>query len=240
MPELTVAETMFVGQLPTRPGFPRSVSTGPGCVGAPRKPCLRSGSPSMSAQLARHLSIAQQQQVECAKALLRGCRIILFDEPTSPLTSHEVERLFGIMGRLRDDGCTLGFISHRMDEVLEISDDISVLRDGALVDTVRSRRLRPRQAAVADGWSRDAGHPAPHQFVSAPESRCSRSRGYRTRRVSTMSASRCIEGEVLGLAGLVGAGRTEIAETIFGIRTPSAGRVRLGDDGRLRPQPRTS
>ncbi|WP_428377161.1 sugar ABC transporter ATP-binding protein [Lichenicoccus sp.] len=228
MPELTVAETMFVGQLPTRPGLPRRVDW----LGLRRRAqealsslglCIDVG------QLARHLSIAQQQQVECAKALLRGCRIILFDEPTSPLTSHEVERLFGIMRRLRDDGCTLGFISHRMDEVLEISDDISVLRDGALVDTVdRDGFDRVRLLSQMVG----------REMRVIPRRSASFSTGRPMLQVEGLShASRfddvsftLHEGEVLGLAGLVGAGRTEIAETIFGIRAPGAGRVRLGGE----------
>ena len=126
---------MFVGQLPARGRLLRRIDW-PAIRQQARAALEALGLDIDVDQQALHLSIAQQQQVECAKALLRGCRIILFDEPTSPLTTHEVERLFAIMRRLRGDGCTLGFISHRMDEVLEISDDISVLRDGALVDTV--------------------------------------------------------------------------------------------------------
>nr|WP_321983885.1 sugar ABC transporter ATP-binding protein [uncultured Lichenicoccus sp.] len=226
MPELTVAETMFVGQLPTRPGFPRRVDW-PGLRRRAQDALASLGLDIDVGQLSRHLSIAQQQQVECAKALLRGCRIILFDEPTSPLTSHEVERLFGIMRRLRDDGCTLGFISHRMDEVLEISDDISVLRDGALVDTVdRNGFDRVRLLSQMVG----------REMKVIPRRTTSFSTGRAMLHVEALSHAPRFhdvgftlhEGEVLGLAGLVGAGRTEIAETIFGIRAPSAGRVSLG------------
>ena len=228
MPELTVAETMFVGQLPTRAGFPRRVDW-PGLRRQAQQALSSLGLAIDVGQLARHLSIAQQQQVECAKALLRGCRIILFDEPTSPLTSHEVERLFGIMRRLRDDGCTLGFISHRMDEVLDISDDISVLRDGALVDTVdRSGFDRVRLLSQMVG----------REMRVIPRRTASFSTGRPMLQVEGLAHAPRFhdvgftlhEGEVLGLAGLVGAGRTEIAETIFGIRTPDAGHVRLGGD----------
>ena len=227
MPELSVAETMFVGQLPTSGRWPRRIDWS-GLRGRARDALRALGLDIDVDQQARHLSIAQQQQVECAKALLRGCRFILFDEPTSPLTTYEVERLFGIMRRLRADGCTLGFISHRMDEVLEISDDISVLRDGMLAGSVergdfdrvrlmsqmvgREMRVIPRR-----DWSSATGVPA-----LRVEGLCHAPRfadvGFTVH-----------EGEILGLAGLVGAGRTEIAETIFGLRARDAGSVRLGE-----------
>ena len=129
---------MYGGARPTRPGPLGRVDWG--ALRARARAALDALElPIAVDRPARTLSIAQQQQVECAKALLRGCRIILFDEPTSPLTAHEVEHLFSIMRRLRADGCTLGFISHRMDEVLEISDEIAVLRDGVLVDVAERR-----------------------------------------------------------------------------------------------------
>ncbi len=227
MPELSVAETMFVGQLPTAGRMPRRVDWAQ-VRGQAREALGSLGLDIDVDQQARHLSIAQQQQVECAKALLRGCRVILFDEPTSPLTTHEVEHLFGIMRRLRDDGCTLGFISHRMDEVLDISDEISVLRDGVLVDQTeradfdrvrlmsqmvgREMRVIPRRS-----WSSVTGVPALRVEGLSHEPRF-RDVGFTLH-----------QGEILGLAGLVGAGRTEIAETIFGLRARHAGRVHLGE-----------
>ncbi len=229
MPELSVAETMFVGQLPAKGRLLRRIDW-PAIRQQARAALAALGLDIDVDQQALHLSIAQQQQVECAKALLRGCRIILFDEPTSPLTTHEVERLFAIMRRLRGDGCTLGFISHRMDEVLEISDDISVLRDGALVDTVaragfdrvrlmsqmvgREMKVIPRRS-----WSAATTVPA-LQVEGLGHAPRFADVGFTLHR-----------GEILGLAGLVGAGRTEVAETIFGVRARDAGRVRLdGED----------
>ncbi len=228
MPELSVAETMFVGQLPTAGRLLPRIDW----AQARKRAADALASLNLDIdvnQQARHLSIAQQQQVECAKALLRGCRVILFDEPTSPLTTHEVEHLFGIMRRLRDDGCTLGFISHRMDEVLDISDDISILRDGVLVDSVerpefdrvrlmsqmvgREMRVIPRRT-----WSSATGTAALRVEGLQHEPRF-RDIGFTLHK-----------GEILGLAGLVGAGRTEIAETIFGIRTRDAGRITLGEE----------
>jgi ABC-type sugar transport system ATPase subunit len=228
MPELSVTETMFVGQLPTLWKFPRRVDWK-----AARARALQALATLKldidPDQLARHLSIAQQQQLECAKALLRGCRVILFDEPTSPLTTHEVERLFTTMRRLRSEGYTLGFISHRMDEVLDISDDISVLRDGALVDNVE-RSAFDRVRLLSKMVGREMRVIPRRQISHATDTPILRVRGLahepRFRDVSFTLH----KGEILGFAGLVGAGRTEIAETIFGLRRRDAGTVHLGND----------
>ncbi len=225
MPELSVAETMFVGQLPTTGRYPRRIDWS--SMRARARDALETLGLDIAVDMpARLLSIAQQQQVECAKALLRGCRVILFDEPTSPLTMHEVERLFATMRRLRDEGYTLAFISHRMDEVLQISDDISVLRDGVLVDSVtrdgfdRTRLLsqmvgREMRTIPRRSWSCATDEPALTVEGLAHAPRFAEV-GFTLHR-----------GEILGLAGLVGAGRTEIAETIFGLRARDAGRVVL-------------
>ncbi len=224
MGELTVAETMFVGQLPTVGPF-RRVDWG--AVRARARDALDAlGLDIDPGQLARYLSIAQQQQVECAKALLRGCRIILFDEPTSPLTTHEVERLFGIMRRLRGEGCTLGFISHRMDEVLEISDRISVLRDGNLVDT-SERAEFDRVRLLSRMVGREMRVIPRRTWTAATDKPVLEVDGLKHDDAFEEVGFTLHQGEILGLAGLVGAGRTEIAETIFGIRAPDAGAVRL-------------
>ena len=229
MPELTVAETMFVGQLPT---------TGRLFARVDWAQARRLAGEALASlgldidvdQQARHLSIAQQQQVECAKALLRGCRVILFDEPTSPLTTHEVEHLFGIMRRLRDDGCTLGFISHRMDEVLDISDDISILRDGVLVDSVE-RPAFDRVRLMSQMVGREMRVIPRRNWTSATDTGALSVEGLRHEPRFRDIGFTLHKGEILGLAGLVGAGRTEIAETIFGIRSRDAGRVTLdGED----------
>jgi len=228
MAELSVAETMFVGQLPTTGGLLKRIDW----AGMRRR--ARSVLDTLEldidvGQRAKALSIAQQQQIECAKALLRGCRIILFDEPTSPLTSHEVENLFTIMRRLKDDGCTLSFISHRMDEVMEISDDIAVLRDGRLVDTVE-RAGFDRMRLLSQMVGREL-RVIPRRTTSnrTPEPVLEVTGLAHEPRFRDVSFTLC-KGEILGLAGLVGAGRTEIAETIFGIRTPSAGTVTLAGE----------
>jgi len=177
---------------------------------------------------ARQLSIAQQQLLECARALVHNCRVIMFDEPTSPLTSHETGILFDLMRALRGEGLALGFISHRLDEVFEMSDHLTVLRDGRMV-----------ASAGRDEITRD-------QLVTAMIGRPIgvRTRVRRTSDVTDRREVLKVEGlssrpsfedvsfvltkhEVAGLAGLVGSGRTEIAETIFGLRKADSGEVRL-------------
>ena len=229
LPELSVAETMFVGALPIRGGaFNLFGRVDWSAMRARAREALDALElPIDVDRPARTLSIAQQQQVECAKALLRGCRIILFNEPTSPLTAHEVEHLFSIMRRLRADGCTLSFISHRMDEVLEISDEIAVLRDGVLAgvserpDFDRARLLSEMVGRPLKAVPRRAASNAREEVALEVRGL---SDGSRFADVS-FSLRR---GEVLGLAGLVGAGRTEVAEAVFGIRPVVAGEVRLG------------
>ena len=228
MPELSVAESMFVGALPRRRGFPGGVDWA-GLRARARAALDALDLPIDVDRPAGSLSIAQQQQVECAKALLRGCRIILFDEPTSPLTAHEVDHLFSIMRRLKADGCTLSFISHRMDEVLEISDAIAVLRDGVLVDVVERAHFDRM-----DLLSKMVGRPmkaVPRRLASnATEAVALAVRGLSDGARFAEVGFSLRHGEVLGLAGLVGAGRTEIAETVFGIRRAAAGTVILGGE----------
>jgi ABC-type sugar transport system ATPase subunit len=225
MAELSVAENMYLGMLPTSGRFPKRIDWR----------AMRSNAQAALSTLgldvdvrddAKHLSIAQQQLVECAKALLRGCRIILFDEPTSPLTSREVGFLFGIIRRLRDDGCTLGFISHRMDEVMEISDRISVLRDGAVTDELdRGGFDRGRLVRAMVGreliFDRKRVHRVPD---AAPVLSV---RGLAHDPVFANMDFDVRPGEILGFSGLIGAGRTEIAEAVCGLREKSAGSVTL-------------
>jgi ABC-type sugar transport system ATPase subunit len=174
------------------------------------------------------LSIAEQQLVECARALAHRCNVIFFDEPTSPLTAREADVLFALMRQLRERGFTLAFISHRLDEVLAISDRITVLRDARFVT-----EFGPGQASRETLISAMVGH----DIAERQHRRRDLASAATVLEVTDLSAPGVFtdislsvrRGEVLGLAGLVGSGRTEIAETIFGLR-PASGSVVL--DGR--------
>ena len=229
MAHLSAAENLYTGVLPRR--RVRSLVD----WGRIRRDAARSlervGLDVEPETPARDLSIAQQQLLECARALVHECRVILFDEPTSPLTAHETDILFGLMRNLAAGGLSLGFISHRLDEVLEISDRVTVLRDGRLVGAFEREALR-RDDLVLAMVGREVG-------VRSRLQRSSGTVGGEVLRVDGLAHPPLFSDisfglrahEVVGMAGLVGSGRTEIAETLFGLRPATAGTVRLA--GRL-------
>jgi ABC-type sugar transport system ATPase subunit len=178
------------------------------------------------------LSPAQQQLVEIAKALSVSPRLILFDEPTAALTPEETSRLFGIIDRLRSRGVGVIYISHRLEEVFSIADRVTVLKDGAGQGTFERSRLTPTEL-VARMVGRGAN---PHQPRPDPPS----GRGpvvlevsglgdpVATREPRLRGISLALRaGEVVGLAGLVGAGRTELALALFGARAGATGDMRV-------------
>ncbi|MDA8290695.1 MAG: sugar ABC transporter ATP-binding protein [Actinomycetota bacterium] len=177
---------------------------------------------------ARELSIAQQQLLECARALVHNCRVIMFDESTSPLTSHETEILFDLMRALRDEGLALGFISHRLDEVFEVSDHVTVLRDGRMVASAGRDEIT-RDELVTAMIGRPIGVRTRVRRTSDVTDRREvlRVDGLSSHSVFEDVSFSLTKHEVAGLAGLVGSGRTEIAETIFGLRRADAGEVFL-------------
>jgi len=236
MPHLSVVENLFVGILP-KGRLPFSIDW--------RR--MRETAGGYFAQLglkldprqkAETLSIAQQQQLECARALVHNCNVIFFDEPTSPLTAHEAQLLFALMRRLRERQFTLGFISHRLDEVLELSDRITVLRDArvaARFDGAEATRDRLVNEMVGHEvkLQRRTARSGGEGGVALAVSGLTRAREFES--ISFAVA----KGEVLGLAGLVGSGRTEIAETIFGLRRADHGTAELEGRKLLMPSPRS-
>jgi rhamnose transport system ATP-binding protein len=172
------------------------------------------------------LPVAAQQAVEIAKAISLDVRVLIMDEPTAALSAHEVERLFRQVRRLRDEGVAVLFISHRLDEVFEIADRISVFRDGRHVAThARDDVTRARLIAEmvgreqADFYARTEHHAADVVLRVTDLGRTGRFSGV---------SFEVRKGEVLGLAGLVGAGRTDVALALFGIAPAEAGTIELG------------
>ncbi len=175
----------------------------------------------------RFFSIAQQQMIEVAKALSIDARLIVMDEPTSSLTEREVETLFEQMRRLRARGVAIIFISHRLEEVLQIADRVTVLRDGQLVGTRSVDGLHAEDIVrmmvgreLGTIYERREKPPALEKVVLEVRDL---HRGARVRGVSFKLHA----GEILGVAGLVGAGRTELAETIFGVHPATHGTIIL-------------
>jgi ribose transport system ATP-binding protein len=222
-PNLTVAENIYLGREPRRGlAIDRAAMTA-GC-----RDILASLGASFGPRVVvGELSIAEQQMVEVARALHARSRILVMDEPTTALSARETERLFALIRRLKAEGLAIIYISHRMAEVYELADRVSVLRDGGYVGTLGRDEIKPetivRMMVGRDLSSfytkahRDGSGGAPVLEVAGLAD------GKRVRRAQFTLH----RGEVLGLAGLVGAGRTELARLIYGAETRTAGTVRL-------------
>jgi rhamnose transport system ATP-binding protein len=174
---------------------------------------------------ARGLTLAEQQTVEIAKAISLDVRVLIMDEPTASLSAHEVRRLFRIVANLKRQGVAVLFISHRMEEVFEISDTITVLRDGKWISTMPRAEMTPALAIrqmvgreVKELFHRERREPGPVRLSVRGLSREGRFRD-----VSFDLRA----GEVLGFAGLVGAGRTDVGLALFGVAPADAGTIEL-------------
>ena len=173
----------------------------------------------------KKMSVSQRQMCEIAKAISYNSKVIVLDEPTSSLTAPEVEKLFKMMRQLKEQGISLIYISHKMDEIFEICDQVSVLRDGSLVMTKDSKDTDMNELISAMvGRSLDNRFPPvdnkPGEVIFSVENLSTK---YAPKLQNISFDIR--KGEIFGLYGLVGAGRTELLETIFGMRTRAAGNV---------------
>jgi len=221
---LTVAENIFLGREITRGG--------------------RLAKREMSAEAARILSslnidmdpdvvvgdltVSKQQLVEIAKALSTNARILIMDEPTSALTAKEIEDLFVIIKKLRDEGeCGIVYISHRLDELKHIADRVVIMRDGKFITSQKFSEITMDEI-IANMVGREIKEKFP---------RTSCTRGRKIFEVQGLSAGNTVkdvslelyEGEIVGIAGLMGAGRTELTRAIFGIDERDSGRIILDD-----------
>ncbi len=173
------------------------------------------------------MSVSQRQMVEIAKAISYNAKIIVLDEPTSSLMAQEVDKLFGMIRMLKREGISLVYISHKMDEIFDICDDISVLRDGNLVMTKHASETSMNELISAMvGRSLENRFPEVNNTPGEPYIEVSHLSTKYAPYLQDISFS-VRKGEIFGLYGLVGAGRTELLETIFGVRTRAAGRVYL-------------
>ncbi len=186
------------------------------------------------------LSVGEQQRVEIIKALYRGARILILDEPTSVLTPKETEQLFTNLKNLKNSEHTIIFISHKLDEVMAITDRISVLRDGKVVGTLPTREADKTSLAkmmvgreVLFRLNRDAIPPGP-ALVELEDLRVNDDRGLPAVRGLNLEIH---AGEILGIAGVDGNGQRELAEAIYGLRPAESGTIRIKgeDSGKLGP-----
>ena len=220
MPNRTVAENIFVGREPVK---------GPLRLVDAREMNRRSKELLESLQLdidpkckAKDLSIAQQQMVEIAKAILTNNRLLIMDEPTSSLTQMEIDTLFRITRKLTANGVSVIYISHRMQELMDIGDRVTVMRDGCYVGTRDAKKLEMQELitmmvgrTLENVYCRDFN--APGEEIIRTEAL----EGLRFRN-ATISIK---AGEIVGFAGLVGAGRTELAKSIFGAEPIIGGKL---------------
>src|SRR6478672_7202511 len=221
-PNLTVAENIFMGselrrgQFLDREGMRREAEQVLQSLGASFAPD----------DLVSSLSIAEQQQVEIARALKDNSRILVMDEPTAALSDRETEHLFEVIRRLRSDGIAIIYISHRMEEIYALADRVSVIRDGGYIGSLEKHEISAdRLVEMMVGRS----------LQDLYEHKRQTTLGSVVLEVTNLSDGRKVKpatfqlhaGEIVGLAGLVGAGRTELARLIFGADRKTSGEIKL-------------
>jgi ABC-type sugar transport system ATPase subunit len=227
VPAMTVAQNVFLGTEPTHRGFidrgsqrkryaELDESTGFGIPGDLRVAAL---------------SVADRQKVEILRALARRAELIVMDEPTAALGKDEAARFLGVVRRLRRSGVTILYISHFLEEVLSLADTVTVLRDGVRIQTAPSDARTP-ETLVAAMLGRSLDLAFPPKSPPAPDAAVVLSvRGIAREPVVKPTDLAVRRGEIVGVAGLVGSGRSELARLIFGAEKPSAGSIAI--DGRV-------
>lgn len=227
---LSVAENLCLGKLPSRwifvdrAAMRKRAAALLADIGATMDP-----SAPMSS-----LSVAERQLVQVAAAVGSGARIIVFDEPTSSLSEGEAARLYALAGRLTASGATLLYVSHRMPEIFRLCDHITVLRDGEHVATRRTGEMTEREL-VQLMIGRQLEQRTPAHLGTAPQADALTVRALSSRGKFDQVSFSVRAGEVLGLAGLVGAGRSEIAKALFGLDPNVTGSVSVhGAPARIR------
>lgn len=173
-------------------------------------------------EMVASLSTAQQQLVEIAKAIVKDCKVLIMDEPSAAIAVSEVEQMFKIVRKLKNEGVTIIYISHRMDEIFEIADRVSVMRDGKYIDTCYVKDINRKQLiTMMVGRELNESFPVRNVQIGKPVLELKKVTGNGDFEIDLTLK----KGEILGLAGLVGAGRTELAKMIFGSERIQAGEV---------------
>ena len=172
------------------------------------------------------LSVSQRQMIEIGKAVSYNSKIIIFDEPTSSLTEREVDHLFEIINKLRDQGIGMVYISHKMDEIFRISDAITVMRDGHWVHTGQTKDMNIDQI-ISLMVGRDMSNRFPPKTNAPTDKVILKVENLAGEYMPTVvdASFELHEGEILGISGLVGARRTELVETLFGLRKKKSGKI---------------
>lgn len=222
---LSVAENIFVGRFPTHGGLLRLVDRR--AMNRDADALLsRLGATFVGSTRLARLSLAQMQLAEIAKALSMNARLVIMDEPTSSLTATETDRLLSVIDALRRDGVSIIFITHRLGEIERLADRVTVLRDGRHVADLHGANIRaPVMIHHMIGRELKSVYTPPIGPAGDPVLQIT---GLRSRRYPDRPVDLTLrKGEILGLSGLIGAGRTELAETIFGLTPARGGQIAL-------------
>ncbi|MDM0010858.1 sugar ABC transporter ATP-binding protein [Variovorax sp. J22P168] len=220
--DLTVAQNIFLGHEKRRGWFlddaamEREAATALAAVGLDVDPATK----------VRRLIVAEKQLVEIAKAISRHARLLVMDEPTATLTPGETERLFRLIAQLRADGVTIVYISHKLDEVERVTDEVIVMRDGRFVTRESTADVTRHQMANLMVGRELADLYPPRDVVVTAAAPAMRVRDFTVPGWAEGASFEVRPGEILGFAGLVGAGRTELFEGLLGLR-PASGQVEL-------------
>ncbi len=234
-PDLDITENIFVG---------RQLTGGGGRVAwrqmvqEARRLLAQLGVPLDPGTKARYLSVAEQQMVEIARALSINAKILIMDEPTSSLTLAEVAELFRIVRQLRDGGTAVIFISHRLEELFELADRVTILRDGRYVGTQPLANVTTQQL-IEMMVGRTLADLFPKLDVAPGEVLLEVEHLSRAGVFDDISFQ-VRAGEIVGLAGLVGAGRTDVAQSIFGIAPATSGVIKIGGKAASIKDPQTA
>lgn len=227
VPERTIAENMYLGRFPVKSFGPIKVIDHKTMNEEAKKWLENVKMPFDPRKKLGHLSISQMQSIEIAKAVSQEAKLIILDEPTSSLTDNEVEALFRIVRDLRDRGVSFVFISHKMAELRQISDDITIMRDGCYVGTWEMKNISDDEI-VKQMVGRELTNIYP-PLDNNPGDVLLEVNNFTS--IHDGSFKNCSfklrKGEILGFGGLVGAQRTELMEAIFGIRHITSGEVKL-------------
>ncbi len=228
VPSLSIGENIFLGRLPVKRRLGLPVVDWDAVYGGAASLLHEMGLDIDPHRLASNLSLGQQQIIEIVKAMSFAPKILLLDEPTSALAAREVEQLFALVRRLRSRDVTMIYITHRMNELFEIADTCTVLRDGALVGSIEMRDASP--ARIVGMMFGDVAHAKRPPRIAIDRG------GAPALEVSGLSREGAFSGisfslypgEILGLAGLLGSGRTEVLRAVFGADPVDAGTVAVG------------
>ena len=226
IPEMTVAENIMLGSFPTSGGFTETKK-----LKAVAKETLEEiGVPIDLNEPVSRLSVALRQFVEIARAIARKPRVLIMDEPTASLTPAETDYLLEMLQRLAGRGMSVVYISHRLPEIFRICNRVSVLRDGALVDTMPIEDTNPEDL-VTKMVGRELKLDLEVRRESTPGDVVLSARGITAPQVRNVDLQ-VRAGEIVGLGGLVGAGRTELVRAVLGVDPKSAGEVTVTVDGK--------